>query len=107
MEDQYHSKGLKVIWIGFQDKKEKIIAFLEKHGVRSSLGYDMRDRISRKYGISYGAGIVLIDREGIVRKRVPKGVSEKVLVESIEYVLTAPPARIEQRQAKESRKVLE
>ena len=107
MEEQYHGAGLKVIWIGFQDKKEKIIAFLEKHGVRASLGYDMRDRISRKYGISYGAGIVLIDREGIVRKRVPKGVSEKVLVESVEYVLHAPPARIEKRQATEGRKAPE
>ncbi len=96
MEEQYRKSGLKVIWIGFQDKKEKIVAFLEKHGVRSSLGYDLRDRISRKYGISYGAGIVLIDREGIVRKRVPKGVSEKVLLESVEFVLNAPPARIEQ-----------
>jgi len=94
MEEDYKSSGLKIIWIGFQDRKDKITTFLHQHHVQSSLVYDTRDRISRQYSIKYGAGIVLIDKGGIVRKRVPKGVSEKVLKESIEYVLKAPPSKV-------------
>jgi len=94
LEEQYRDTGLKVIWIGFQDKKDKVIEFLAKHGVQASLGYDRQDRISRKYGIRYGAGIALIDRDGNVRRRIPKGISEKALKENIEFVLHAPPAKL-------------
>lgn len=86
-EEQYRDKGLKVIWMGFQDKKEKIMDFMTKHGVRASVGYDNRDIISKKYGIKYGAGLIVINSEGIVKKRVPKGFSEKTLFEAVEYTV--------------------
>lgn len=91
--DQYQTKGLKVIWMGFQDKKEKIMDFMSRHDIHSSVGYDNRNVISRKYGIKYGAGVVMIDREGVVRKRVPKGFSEKTLLEALEYIMREQPVK--------------
>jgi len=73
--------------MGFQDRKEKIREFMSKHGVLSSVGFDERDRISKKYHVSYGAGIVMIDKNGIVKKRVPKGFSEKALLDALGSVV--------------------
>lgn len=80
-------KGLKVIWMGFQDKKEKIMDFMSRHDIHASVGYDNRDVISKKYGIRYGAGLVMIDRQGIVKKRVPKGFSEKTLLDALDHIV--------------------
>jgi len=88
-EDDYRAAGLKVIWMGFQDKKEKIAQFMSRHDIDSSVGYDKRDLISKKYGISYGAGLAMIDAEGIVRRRVPKGFSEKTFIEALRKILPA------------------
>lgn len=87
VEEQYRTAGLKVIWMGFQDKKKKIMDFMTKHDINSSVGYDDRNLISQKYGIKYGAGIVMINRDGIVKKRVPKGFSEKSLLDALGYVI--------------------
>lgn len=87
VEEQYKAENLKVIWMGFQDKKSKIIDFMSKHDIDSSVGYDARNLISKKYGIRYGAGLIMINREGIVKERVPKGLSEKALIETIEHVV--------------------
>ena len=73
--------------MGFQDKKEKIMDYMSKHGISESVGYDNRNLISKKYGISYGAGLVMINSEGIVKKRIPKGFSEKKLIEAVESVV--------------------
>ncbi len=93
MEKQYKAAGLKVIWIGFQDRQEKIKEFMEKHDIRSSVGYDVRDKISRKYGLRYGAGLVMINKEGVVKKRVPKGFSEKALLEALGFIVDLPPKK--------------
>jgi predicted butyrate kinase (DUF1464 family) len=83
VEEEYKEEGLKVIWIGFQDKKEKIMEFMVKHDIDSSVGFDKRNLISIKYGIAYGAGLVAIDKEGIVVKRIAKGFSENELIEAL------------------------
>jgi len=80
-EEEYKEEGLKVIWIGFQDKKEKIMEFILKHGIDSSVGFDKRNLISIEYGIAYGAGLIAINKEGIVIKRIAKGFSEDELIE--------------------------
>lgn len=87
IEETYREQGFKVIWIGFQDKEEKIREYMTKHDINASVGFDKRERISKKYGIRYGAGIVVINREGIVKKRIPKGASEKALLDAVNPVV--------------------
>lgn len=87
LEEEYRNTGLKVIWIGFQDKKDNIINFISKHDVDSSTCYDTGDKISKEYGIKYGAGLVMINREGIVKKRIPKGFSEDTLFGAAKGIL--------------------
>ena len=86
-EDKYRDAGLKVIWIGFQDKKEKIMEFMTKHDIDSSVGFDKNNLISINYGIAYGAGLIAINKEGIVIKRIPKGFSEDGLFEALKGVV--------------------
>ena len=95
VEEKYKTEGLKVIWMGFQDKKDKIRDFMSKHNITSSVGYDNRNLISKKYGMKYGAGLVMINREGIIKKRVPKGFSEKALFEAVGYVIQGTGSKIE------------
>ncbi len=86
-EEKYKEEGLKVIWIGFQDKKDKIMEFILKHGIDSSVGFDKRNLISIEYGIAYGAGLIAINKEGIVIKRIAKGFSEDELIELLKPVI--------------------
>ncbi len=86
-EEKYKEEGLKVIWIGFQDKLEKIKEFILKHGIDSSVGFDKRNLISIEYGIAYGAGLIAINKEGIVIKRIAKGFSEDELIELLKPVI--------------------
>jgi predicted butyrate kinase (DUF1464 family) len=86
-EEKYKEEGLKVIWIGFQDKLEKIKEFILKHGIDSSVGFDKRNLISIEYGIAYGAGLIAINKEGIVVKRIAKGFSEDELIEVLKPVI--------------------
>ena len=87
-EDEYKDEDLKVIWMGFQDEKEKILEFMIKHDIDSSLGYDIRNLIASNYGIVYGAGLIAIDKEGIVIKRIPKGFSGDGLIEALKVVVS-------------------
>jgi hypothetical protein len=102
-EDEYRKEGLKVIWMGFQDGKDKIINFMIKHDIDSSVGYDFHNLISTKYGIAYGAGLIAIDREGIVRKKIPKGFSGRELIESLKEVIrpAAPSSPAQDKTDKE------
>lgn len=86
-EEEYKEEGLKVIWIGFQDKKEKIKEFMVKHDIDSSVGFDKRNLISVEYGIAYGAGLIAINKEGMVVKRIAKGFSEDDLMEALKPVI--------------------
>lgn len=86
VEKEYDKQGLKVIWIGFQDKEAKIKEFMERHGI-FSVAYDRGDRVAEKYGIKYGAGLVFINKNGMVVKRVPKGFSEREIKSALELAL--------------------
>jgi len=88
-EEIFRDAKLKVIWIGFQDQKEKIMEFMTKHDIDSSVGFDRRNLISIDYGIAYGAGLIVIDKDGIVVKRVPKGFSGEGLIEALGSVINA------------------
>ena len=80
-------EGLKIIWMGFQDVQDKIMEFMTKHDINSSVGYDTRNLISSQYGIAYGAGLIAVDKEGIVQKKIPKGFSEDELIESLKVII--------------------
>jgi len=99
LEDRYSNEGLKVIWLGFQDRKDRIIDFMIRHEIESGVGYDRGNLIASKYGIVYGAGLVVIDRDGIVQKKVPRGFTEDELIRAIEYVLKKPGQKEGEKQA--------
>ena len=86
----------KVIWIGFQDKQENIKRFMIKHDVESSVVFDEGNVVSKQYGIRYGAGLVVINGEGIVKKRVPKGFSEKELTEAVRAVMNTEDTKLDE-----------
>ncbi len=54
-------------------------------GVVSAASYE-----ARKYGVRYGAGLVMINKESVVKKRVPKGFSEKALLEALGFIVNLP-----------------
>lgn len=57
-----------------QDRVPKLNSFIKANNIADYL-FDADDRMSRTFGMTYGGGIVFINREGIVKARVPKGIS--------------------------------
>jgi hypothetical protein len=49
--------------------------------------FDGNDAMSRKFGMTYGGGVVFIDRNGVVRARVPKGFSATSLEAALKKIL--------------------
>lgn len=86
-EDEFAKENLKVIWMGFQDKKDKIMEFMTKHDIDSSVGFDDRNIIANKYEVRYGAGLVMITSEGIVKKRINSGITEDRFIEAVKYII--------------------
>jgi cytochrome oxidase Cu insertion factor (SCO1/SenC/PrrC family) len=86
MVQEYAERNMTAIWIGFQDRPDKIKAYAEKHGIRP-VGFDRRNEVARSYGMSYGAGVIFIDSEGMVRKRIAKGFTELELREVLKGLL--------------------
>lgn len=89
-EQKYQDEGLKVIWIGHQDKIPKLKAYAKKNGIKSHFGFDKDDSMSRKYGMTYGGGVVFIDRTGMARARIPKGFTRAQLDGSIRKIIRTP-----------------
>lgn len=75
---KYKEKGLVVIGLGFQDTKGNLVQYAKDMKIDDmQLVFDAEGRIAAKYGISYGAGAVFIDKKGIVTKRFIAGFGEK------------------------------
>ncbi len=85
-EAKYKDQGLVVIWISHQDKIRKLNRYIKKNGIPDYI-FDRDDSVSRKFGMTYGGGIVFINREGIVKGRIPKGFSPSRLEEEIKKIL--------------------
>jgi hypothetical protein len=85
-EKKYAKDGLRILWIAHQDRVDKLNAFAKKNGVPDYL-YDPDDSQSIKFGMTYGGGIIFINREGVVKKRIPKGFSPQELEEEIKRIL--------------------
>ncbi len=47
--------------------------------------------MSRKYRMTYGGGVVFVNREGIVKLRIPKGFSPAGLEDAIQRILRTEP----------------
>jgi cytochrome oxidase Cu insertion factor (SCO1/SenC/PrrC family) len=86
LQERYKEQGLTPVWIGFQDRPDKLRGFADNLGIRP-VGYDDRDKVARSYGVSYGAGVIFIDASGIVRKRVAKGFTEAALLEGVALII--------------------
>lgn len=97
VEKTFDKKNLKVIWLGFQDKESKIKEFISKHSIQDGVGYDNGDAISKQYGIKYGAGLVIINSDGIVKRRLAKGFSEKKLMEALNTALTVTDEQLKNK----------
>ncbi len=86
MADEETRKDVDVIWIGFQDRPDKIRGYAEKLGI-SPVGFDDRNDVARSYGVSYGAGVIFINDEGTVKRRIAKGFTEEALREGLESII--------------------
>ena len=80
-----------MLWVGHQDTVKKLSAYAEKNRVPDYL-FDGDDNMSRKYRMTYGGGIVFINREGVVKLRVPKGFSPADLEAAIQKIIQSGPA---------------
>jgi len=88
-EQKYSTEGLKVLWVGHQDKVSKLMAYAKKNGITSHFAFDKDDSMSRKYGMTYGGGVVFVDRSGMARVRIPKGFTRAQLDGSIQKIIQA------------------
>ncbi len=86
MEEVHSDAGLKIIWIGFQDRIERLRKFASKHKL-DAVGFDRGNSVATSYGISYGAGVLFIDKDGIVQKRIAKGFSEHAIRDNIHLIV--------------------
>ena len=66
------------MWVGHQDRTEKLTAYAKKNGIPDYI-FDSDDNMSRKFGMTYGGGIVFINRDAVVKSRIPKGLSPATL----------------------------
>ena len=78
MEGEHSKARLKIIWIGFQDRAERLKVFSKKHNMEA-VGFDRGNKVASSYGISYGAGVIFINSTGMVQKRLAKGFSEHTI----------------------------
>lgn len=76
-----------MLWVGHQDTVKKLSSYAEKNKIPDYL-FDPDDGMSRKYRMTYGGGVVFIDRQGIVRQRVPKGFSPAGLEAAIQKIVS-------------------
>ena len=86
-----------MLWVGHQDTVKKLSAYAEKNRIPDYL-FDGNDDMSRKYRMTYGGGVVFINREGIVKLRVPKGFSPEGLEAAIQKIIQSGPTATAQPQ---------
>ena len=80
-----------MLWIGHQDTVRKLTSYAQKNKIPDYL-LDPDDGMSKKYRMTYGGGIVFIDRTGMVRQRIPKGFSPAQLEAAIQKIISQEPA---------------
>lgn len=81
-----------MLWVGHQDTIKKLTKYAEKNKIPDYL-YDPDDGMSKKYRMTYGGGIVFINREGIVKQRIPKGFSPAGFEAALKKILEEPAVK--------------
>ena len=86
--NRYKENGLMVIGLGFQDAKNALMKFARDMKMGDMpLVFDTESNAAAKYGISYGAGAVFINRNGIVTKRFIAGFNDKEFLEEVSMII--------------------
>jgi hypothetical protein len=85
-ERKYGDQGLVVLYIGHQDRVEKLTPYARDNRLRDYL-YDPDDSVSRRFGMTYGGGVVFIDRDSVVKSRIPKGISASTVEAELKKIL--------------------
>ena len=67
-----------MLWIGHQDRPDKLTQFASNNRIPDYL-FDPDESMSRKYGITYGGGVVFVYNGTTVKSRIPKGISSTSL----------------------------
>lgn len=75
-----------MLWIGHQDKTDKLTGYATKNNIPDYL-FDPDDNMSRKFGMTYGGGVVFVNRDAVVKSRVPKGISASSLEAELKKIL--------------------
>ncbi len=65
---------------------EKLTKYAKDNGIPDYL-FDADDSMSKKFGITYGGGIVFINRDAVVKSRIPKGFSSSRLEAELKKIL--------------------
>ena len=85
-EERHKDRKLTVIWVTHQDRIEKLTEYARKNNVPDFI-FDPDDSVSRKFGMTYGGGVVFVNSGGIVKSRIPKGISAQRLEDEIQKIL--------------------
>ena len=78
---------MQIVGIGIQDKKDKIEGYVKEKKLEWPVGFDDGDKIAKIYGITYGAGLVFIDRNGTVQGRFLGGFGEEEMEREVAKIL--------------------
>ena len=84
--EKYGDKGLTALWIGHQDRVEKLNKYATDNGITDYL-FDPDDSVSAKFGMTYGGGIIFINGSAWVTARIPTGVSPSRLDAEVQKIL--------------------
>jgi len=85
-KEKYGDQGLEIYYIGHQDRIEKLTKYANENRLPDYL-YDPDDSVSRRFGMTYGGGIVFVNREGVVKSRIPVGISASVVEAELQKIL--------------------
>ncbi len=85
-EEKHAGEGLKVYYIGHQDRVEKLVQYAKDNNLPDFF-FDPDDSMSAKFGMTYGGGVVFINRDSVVKARIPRGISSSMLEAELQKIL--------------------
>ncbi len=84
VQKKFEEEGLVVLAMGFQDTRANIEEDVENLKLKHiTFGYDEGDKVAKKYGITYVAASVFINKKGVVSRRLTTGFNEPQLLKEI------------------------
>lgn len=84
---KYAAQGLQVIGIGIQDTETNIRRFANELAMDWPVAHDKDGVATRLYGITFGAGAVFIDKDGIVKSRFITGFEEDEFKKALDKII--------------------